>query len=209
MPEEKTVAQKPTPQKSALVVTPSAEPVKKIEITEEPVVDFSKPFDDTGSNTAKTEKATNNPKKAVLMFFLGVVIGSIFSGGGVYFWMKDNTVSTKQEVVTEEKVVEQTPVPEEDGKKVFSEYRLQVLNGTGVAGTAREMATLLERLGFVEVDTANAVGDEVISTIFMKEGVNEDVFSEIEDILENYSFELLEEVLDETSDFDVIITLGV
>lgn len=101
-----------------------------------------------------------------------------------------------------------TPTPSPTPEFVNSDFRVQVLNGSGVSGQAGAVAGLLEEEGFEDVVVGNASTQDFEDTeVQMKEDVPSEVFDEIAKILSDYTVVEGDE-LDEGDDFDIIITVG-
>jgi len=78
---------------------------------------------------------------------------------------------------------ESTPTPKPTIKK--AEIKIEVLNGTGVAGEASLLKTRLENLGYEDVEAANADSQkEVATTVTFDRDVDEDVVDEVSSLLE-------------------------
>ena len=92
----------------------------------------------------------------------------------------------------------------------MSEYKIEVQNGSGIAGEAGIVSEILEAEGFSEIETANADSYEYKQTeVKLKEETSEKVYEVVERALNSdYSIVKSDEVLSSDSDFDVIIIVG-
>ncbi|MFH2061923.1 MAG: LytR C-terminal domain-containing protein, partial [Candidatus Beckwithbacteria bacterium] len=116
---------------------------------------------------------------------------------------------------TPEPTIDPTPSPlpslSPEPEIVLSEYKVQVLNGTGGKGVAGAVKDILEAEGFenVEADNADEL-DHTKTTIQLKADTPETVWEAIKKVLDSdYDVVKSNEFLSEESDYDVIITVGV
>lgn len=103
-----------------------------------------------------------------------------------------------------------TPSPSPEATQPKREdLKVQVLNGSGIAGEAGKVAAVLETAGFEDIDTTNADNyDYTGITIQVKEGQNEIgrlVESDLEDDYEDIE---IEDTLDADSEFDAVVIRG-
>lgn len=75
---------------------------------------------------------------------------------------------------------EATPTPAAVSK---GSLKVQVLNGTGVAGEAAFLQTKLKNLGYTNVDTGNATETTTTTTVAFGSSVSQDVITEITALL--------------------------
>ena len=167
--------------------------------------------------TAPSQKSRDSIPFWVLLisFLLGLTLGGGLVGGIFYF--RSNVDNLGEELLSNTatpapttgaimEAEEETSAEEEIN---LADYALQVLNGTGSAGEAGSAADLLTESGFENVDTGNSstLGFEE-TVVQAKEGVPQKVLDTIEASLVQYVVEFAEEALDDSSDFDVVITVG-
>ena len=104
-----------------------------------------------------------------------------------------------------------TPTPSPTPEPVeISELKVQVLNGSGVPGEAGKVSNLLKKEDFADITTANADSYDFKTTVVsLKASMPSSVYDTIELALSgDYTVELGDE-LEESSDYDVVITVGV
>lgn len=139
----------------------------------------------------------------LLLGILGLIIG------GFYFYQTSQESASQAPspvVSTNSPTPSPTPIAEAVD---LTKYKVQVLNGTGISGEAGRVAGKLETTGFVDVSAGNASSSAVKeTTVQMKEGVSEEVFKAIETGLSDLQVVMADEILAETSAYDVVVTLG-
>lgn len=154
-------------------------------------------------------RKSNKGKNIILflvVFLLVAIISALFyffSTGALKFEQKEK----EQEVAPTEAPTEApTPVPVELDRAQFS---VQVLNGSGVSGAAGSMETILEELGYEDIEVGNADNSDYQNvTIQIKEEFEE--FAQLidKDLSEQYTVNEDYEILEEDSEFDVVIIVG-
>jgi len=158
-----------------------------------------------------------NDKKPVktflLVFFLGLLLGGVLTGGiGFYYYtfyyMKGKVVQDIAVTPTPTEIL--SPIPEKTIQEIdYSKYTVQILNGSGVAGVAGKVKELIVPLGFENIETGNAEKLGFTQTeIQLKEGVPDEVYEKVVEKLTDYEV-TKSGVLDETEEYDLIITVGV
>lgn len=156
-----------------------------------------------GLSDRKSNKGKNILLFAVV-FLLVAIVSALF-----YFFA---TGSLKFEKPVEEPKVtptespSPTPTPAEFDR---AELSVQVLNGSGVSGAAGSMETYLTDLGYENIEVGNADNSDYQDiTIQIKEEF-EDLAELIdEDLAGEYSVNEDYELLDEDSEYDVVIIVG-
>lgn len=99
-----------------------------------------------------------------------------------------------------------TPTPTPSFKK--SELKIQVLNGSGTAGKASELKTILSKKGYQEIITGNADSyDYTLTEIQVKKSKSQ-AATMIKEDLKDYFSAFKETVLDEKETADVVIIFG-
>lgn len=151
-----------------------------------------------------------------LIFLIILSLGAVIAGG-VYYYQKniagDKTVVIEQEPgpaeEIEEPVVEPTAVPEKE-EVDYTELTLQILNGSGIPGEAGAVKDLITDFEFDNIVTGNASSYDYEKTVIsFKEDVPKQVYTDIaEAISDTYEVEEESETLEDSSDYDVIITVG-
>lgn len=165
-----------------------------------------------------SEKAnTSLPLKVILpIIVILAIIGALL--GGIYYYktsLSENDTSTSDENEKEITAPTQSPQPTESEESEqeevnLEEFKVNVLNGSGIAGEAGNAAELLENEGFGAPKTGNAKSYDFTTTqVELKETVPESVYNKVKDALsENYIVEKSEDFLDDASSFDIVITVG-
>lgn len=150
----------------------------------------------------------NNKSKNLILFlvvFLLVAILSalfyLFATGVLKFEQKDS----EQEVAPTEAPTP-TPVAAEFDR---AELSVQVLNGSGVSGAAGVMETFLADAGYENIEIGNADGSDFENITIQIKKEFED-FAELisEDLSDEYIVNEDYELLDEDSEYDLIIIVG-
>lgn len=90
----------------------------------------------------------------------------------------------------------------------IDEIKVEVQNGSGVAGQAGKIKTLLEGKGFKDIKTKNASENIAKTTIYYSEKANEEVKSKIEEVLKKEFNSIDTKSSTESSEFDVIVITG-
>jgi len=169
---------------------------------------------DVRPDTSKEVEKSGKPfVKVLLIVIVLIAIGGAVAGGIYYYKNSVNpTVIEKITLETEDKDQnmeegELTPTPEEVD---YSEVKVSILNGSGVAGEAGNVASLIEELGTAEPNTGNADSyDYTTTTISLKESVPSSLYESIRDsISEEYIVEMSDTPLEEDSSYDIIIIVG-
>jgi flagellar basal body-associated protein FliL len=162
--------------------------------------------------TKEVEKGRGPALKIVLTITAVLAVLGIIAGGVYYYQTGFNkeaeTTSDEQEQVEAPDVTEAPePTPEDVD---LSEFSVNILNGSGIAGEAGKVDALLTELSFKETDTGNADSYDYTTTIVsLKESVSDEVYNKIKEALtESYMIEKSDETLEEDSAFDVKIIVG-
>jgi len=150
------------------------------------------------------------PKKkgkltTILLFVL--IIAAI--GGGVFLFTKIRGGKQSETEPTPATEVVETPTPTPEPELNRADLTVQVLNGTGEPGAAGGGKDLLEELGYGEVETGNADSYSYEESEISLKEEKADYFDLLyADLSTGYlvSSKLL--VLDEDSEYDVVIVLG-
>lgn len=140
----------------------------------------------------------------LVAFVLGAVVGTV-SGYLVAKTQRSQTAKTQNTAVVQTPVPSPSPVTTEIKR---SELKVQVLNGSGVVGAASKAKTFLEGLGYADVAAGNADGDFAETEVEVKEGKSSASEMLKDDLKDEYTLADTVGVLDEGSDYDVVITLG-
>lgn len=146
-----------------------------------------------------------------LWVLLGFVLGGVLGGGGVYLFLSrtmPDTVENAQKTVQESAGVTPTATP--TGIVVNrDELKLQVLNASGVKGAAGTAAQMLTDRGYKDVAVGNAdQSDLEVTEIQIKESKQEWLDTLAEDLMSGYEVASEAAVIEEDSDFDAVVLLG-
>ena len=152
------------------------------------------------------------PKKIFVIVALILILGAIIGGGVLAYRSIGNKPKVSKPTPTQAAVKPtstpmptSTPTPAEIS---LLDYKIQVLNGSGVAGQAVVVRNLLEKEGAKEVTTDNADSfDHKDTEVKLKKEAGEKAFTKIKEILADYTV-IKGSVLSKTSSYDIIITIG-
>lgn len=146
-------------------------------------------------------------KKAVLWVWAVLVLTGIFFGMLYFAFQQGIRVGqerVKAQIVAQPTPVESSPTPVEVETSV---YPIKVLNGSGIAGEAASVRTILEDNGYRVSDIGNAETSDYDKTVIQtKAEVNKGWVNELRVLLED-TYSISEEGLEESDD-DVIIIVG-
>ena len=168
---------------------------------------------DTGSQIDQegSKSFAKNNKNILLVIFAVLIIAAVISF--VFIKQKRQAVSQKKEA--EITKVSPMPSPAEEStaageiEEISKEdFKIQILNGTGIAGQAQDLADLLTSDGFSNITLGNSVTtDNTQATAAFKDKVpqtvKDNLVQKLEEIFETVKVETLQE-----SDFDIEITTG-
>ena len=210
VPEVEEVPHEETPQ---ILETPLAEPEKPEENDE-----IKKWLEQTPTDTATTStKPSGGKGKFVALFLAILIIGAL--GGGIYYYRANVEQSGQTENQSKEESTEaQTGTPEETTAPTpttvavdFSKYKVQILNGGGVAGEAGKAQGYLEAVGFKSFKTGNASTFTYTDTeVSLKKDTPDEVFAQVKTALEKYYTGVVktDKALPDSSEFDLQVTVG-
>jgi hypothetical protein len=156
-----------------------------------------------------------------ILAILVVVLILVALGGGIYYYRANvegalpfgQKEEMKEEAKTQETTQQQVteaPTPTVVALDL-SEYKVQVLNGAGIAGEAGKAQGYLEGVGFKEFTTGNAPSFGYAKTeVQMKKDISEEVFTKLKEALDPYYVDVTraEKVLAESSTYDIVVTVG-
>lgn len=188
-------------EKEEEIKEPVKEPLTLGEVKQEeaPTLDLTMPEEPSGSKG----------KKVFIVVFILVLIAGLVAGGLYYYKTKvSNEVPKKPESPTPTVEVTSTPTPSAE-KVDLSQYKISVLNGSGIPGEAGKVKAALEKEGFKSIDTANADSyDFTTSEVSLKKGTPDAVYEAIKSAMGAYKIAKQEKELAESSEFDVQIIVG-
>ncbi len=151
-------------------------------------------------------------KKKILVVVVLILILGLIVGGGVLAYRSIGgkaKISIPSLKPTPTSSPTPTSIPSPTPVDInFSDYKIQVLNGSGVVGEAGVIRDLLEKEGAKDVATDNADSyDHAKTEIKLKKEVGEKVFTKLKEILVDYAV-IKGDILPKTSSYDIVITIG-
>lgn len=160
------------------------------------------------------EEIEEKPKIGKLLWIViptTLLVGALAGGIITYFSgvSKIDTVGEPTPVATISPDVEETSTPEPEASLKREDLKVQVLNGSGVAGAAGKVQSFLQDLGYVEVAVGNASSSDFTATeISIKKDKNDYLDMLIDDLSDSYTVDEDTATLSATSTYDVVVTLG-
>jgi len=204
-------------------VLPDEKPAEEVKTTEESTETVKEEAPKEEKTEEKVEKpAPENKEKTsffilFISFLIGLLLGAGLIGGFFYYRQKVENVATSETSLTpiptySAETVEGSPEASASASSKpsadFSKYSVQILNGSGIAGEAGKVETLLNDAGFSKTTTGNAKAYDYEETeVAMKESVSSSIFDEISSALSKYSLKEAD-TLPSSSSYDVVITVG-
>ena len=168
---------------------------------------------DTDSQTDQGESESLKKSHKYIFFILLVVLIIIAGLSFVFIRQKKSKDSPKEETAIAQTSPKPTPSEESTAAAEIEEIskdtlEIQILNGTGIAGQAQNLADLLTSDGFSNIALGNSVTtDNTQATAAFKESipqtVKDNLVQKLEEIFETVQVETLQE-----SDFDIEIVTG-
>ncbi|OGM31177.1 hypothetical protein A2803_01735 [Candidatus Woesebacteria bacterium RIFCSPHIGHO2_01_FULL_44_21] len=183
--------------------------IEKVSVSTKSPLNFLEEDKETevGESPAKSTKVI----LAIFVFILVLVTGGLF----LYVRFKPGeTEPSPEPTTTPEVTAEPEPSPEAETEAVeeldLKSFSVQILNGTGVAGTAQTVSDLLVAFGFETVETGNAANyDYKDVTVMLKDGASQALVESIQEALgEGYKVTGSEELVDADGEFDVVVIVG-
>ena len=175
-------------------------PILEPHVVEEPAEEVPP----AGAAAPEEPKKENGWGWMLAAFVLGAVVGTV-TGYMVARIQKSKVKSQNLTVVQTSPTPSSSPAVTEVKR---ADLKVQVLNGSGVAGAAAKAKTFLEGLGYVDVTAGNADGDFALTEVEIKENKASASGMLKDDLKDEYTLADTVGVLDESSDYDVVITLG-
>ena len=166
----------------------------------------------------KPEPVNDEPKSDIKLFvFVAVITAVVVAAlaGGIYVYMtgtnnlENSPAPTPESTVAPEGSPVSSPESSPSAELELSEFKVQILNGSGKIGEAGKAKTLLEKAGFKVGNTGNAAAfDFTDSVIQIKNSVSEDVLDKVKSSLSSVYSVKIGDILDSDSDYDIVITVG-
>ena len=130
---------------------------------------------------------TTKPKKGFNKLLLLIPLILLLAGGASYwlfFTKPSDTVNNSEITPTPIVQTSSTPTPEPVKKE---DIQIQIYNGTGIPGEAALLKTRLEKLGYENIETANADSkDFTAAEVQFPENMDIQAMTEISENLEEY-----------------------
>lgn len=145
-----------------------------------------------------------------LWLILPAIILIIAFVGGIYVYETGVKVSAPEETTTEETIApESSPEASPSVTPNLTAYTIDIQNGSGIAGEATKVKTLLDKAGFKVGTTGNAKTYDYEKTVIQaQETVNQDFLTALSGALEK-TYELdTNETLPATSSSEIVIIVG-
>lgn len=155
-------------------------------------------------NIVVEDDASEQTNKSKIWIFLcaGFIILALVAG--VFIYRKNTSVTVAKPVITPTPT--QTPTPKPVN---LSEYKIKVLNGSGVSGEATKVQTLLEGEKFVVSSIGNGDNSDYEKTVIQTKITVPKEFSDKLKILLEKTYVLdADKTLDASSESDVSVIIG-
>lgn len=174
----------------------------------------------TTSESEEDEKTVSANSKTLLMTIIFFVLLIILVGGGFYvFFTRNMNKQTSNENISESQASPTQLQPTKEPTKVVEEkippqitkaedVRIQILNGSSIAGQATQIKDALEAVGFVNIETGNAEETIEQTTVTISPDVSEELASLIINELEKIFSSVASSSSEIEVDFDVLIVTG-
>lgn len=159
------------------------------------------------------EESKSDVKLFVIIAVITAVVVAALAGGIYVYLTGTKNLNPKVKSTPEPTaMVESTPeasLESSPSTMKLSEYKVQILNGSGKIGEAGRAKTLIEKAGFKVGNTGNAETFDFTDTIIqVKSSVSSDVLEKLKDSLSSTYSVKTGDKLDSDSDFDIIVTVG-
>jgi len=159
------------------------------------------------------ENLDEHKKKRV--WIVAIIIIVLVLVGGALWYFRENVMKrapTQDDTAPAPSLLKNTPTPASDSAKLeidFSEYKVQVLNGSGIRGEAAKVKELLEAEEFLIEEIGNADKLTYEGTIIKaKKEVPSEFLDRLKIVLEeSYILDASEE-LEDSEEMDVVIIIG-
>lgn len=206
MPDEK----KP----QARVVVEEIKTEKATEVTPEPE---TKEEINKKAKEEKFPKETEIPPSDPINFLWVIIPGMILLGllvGGIFaYYSGMNKLKTNQNITktttSESTPSANSPTPTPTVKPDLTQYKIKILNGSGIKGEAGKVQTLLEKAGFKVESTGNAKTYDYTQTIIQaKSSIEENFLVSLKENLSKSYKVAKNETLKDTEASSVIIIVG-
>lgn len=160
------------------------------------------------------EESKSDIKLFVLIAVITAVVVAALAGG-IYVYLTGTQNSGMEVLQTPEPTAnleaspEPTPESSPSSTLKLSEYKVQILNGSGKIGEAGKAKTLVEKAGFKVGNTGNAETFDFTDTIIqVKSSVSSEVVDKLKDSMSSTYSVKVGDKLDSDSEFDIVVTVG-
>lgn len=188
------------------------------QVPAQPIVNTNAPSNIANSNEINSLPSQENEpeKKSKLWIIITVIVIVLIAVGGALYYFRIREL--KQ--ITKENKVEPSPTissvtptvsqaTESANLNVSLQYKIRVLNGSGISGEASKVRGLLEEEKFVVEDIDNADSSDYEKTIIRaKKDVSKEYIDTLKKLLGKTYVLDTEEELKESADVEVIIIIG-
>lgn len=196
-------------------LTETGEPVKAeapvevesaTEISEKPTYEKRSPI---------TEESKSDIKLFVIVAIVTAVVVAALAGG-IYVYItgtrdlgtRDQGLSTSPTPISTE-LPEATPTSSPSADLKLSDYKVQILNGSGKIGEANKAKAMLIKAGFKVGDTGNAASFDFEETLIAaREEVPAEAIEAVKTALTDTYTVNMGEALPASSAYDIVITVG-
>ena len=161
------------------------------------------------------EQKQGGGKKKILFIIMALILVFGLGVGGVFLY---NTMATRQKQAQMDEKKKNaaaykpnpTATPTPEALENLSQYTVQVLNGSGIAGEAAKASDLLKDAGFADIDIGNAQEYDYTDTeVLLKKGAPEALFNAVKKALESdYSVTQSANELTADNDWDIQVIVG-
>lgn len=179
---------------------------------------ISENIDEPSVWTPEEEEKSGSRKLIFIILIIIVLVLGLIAGG--VFVYKNALKGTKEvpeptpvppsptpTMTTEEFTPSPTASPSAEIKR--GDFKIQVLNGSGVAGVAGRALEFLEGLGYKDIEVGNADSYDYEETeVSIKEEKKDYLDLLLKDLEKEYTLSTKTAALDEGSDFDAVIIIG-
>ncbi len=171
---------------------------------------FTSTSGDSVTESSPTEQiviteSSFNVAGLVRLLGLSLILGAVFFAGFVFLDQRnDNSPKNANETS-----LTPTPTVVEESGVAKEELTIQILNGTGTAGQAGAVESLLSEADFDNIEVGNAQDqDTTVTEVLVNAKVTEVVQADLTEILESYFTKVEITQQDDQTDFDIVITTG-
>ena len=175
-------------------------------------------FSPAGSVSQHDFSSSRRGKRKFPLWAIGGAIGLVVVAVIIWRVAAGRSDESQEEPQVTDILLESTspdsqPQEEEEEKPAKDldreDFKVQVLNGSGIGGVAGKLAAILEGAGFEDVDTDNADAYDYNGVVVQVKDGQDDLGDLIEkDLEDDYEDVRVRDNLDDDSDFDAVLILG-